>query len=78
MIDCLYDCFKHWAKNGSVYIMSDTHFDDPDCAIMSKHWINPEEQIQILNKKIFKNDTLIYSATLVIQSVYLKSKQKRF
>ena len=59
MIDCLYDCFKHWAKNGSVYIMSDTHFNDPDCAIMSKHWISPEEQIQILNKKIFKNDTLI-------------------
>ena len=59
MIDCLYDCFKHWAANGSVYIMSDTHFDDDDCKLMCPNWISPEEQVEILNKKIYKNDTLI-------------------
>lgn len=59
MIDSLYDCFKHWAAQGSVYIMSDTHFDDHDCKLMDPNWITPEEQIKILNKKVFKNDTLI-------------------
>ena len=59
MIDCLYDCFKHWAANGSVYIMSDTHFEDEDCQLMDPNWIGPKKQIEILNNKIHKNDTLI-------------------
>ena len=60
MIDCLYDCFKHWAANGSVYIFSDTHFEDEDCLLMSTNWIEPEKQIDILNKKAFKNDTIVF------------------
>ena len=59
MIECLYDCFKHWAANGSVYIMSDTHFEDADCLLMDPNLISPEKQIEILNAKIHKNDTLI-------------------
>lgn len=59
MIDCLYDCFKKWAANGSVYIMSDTHFADEDCKVMAKNWISPDEQLEIINKRVMKNDTLV-------------------
>ena len=60
MIDCLYDRFKDWCKNGSIYIISDTHFDDEDCIKMSPNWISAEEQIAILKKLVHKNDTLIH------------------
>ena len=30
MIPTLYPIFQHWSKTGSVYIISDTHFGDPD------------------------------------------------
>ena len=59
MIDCLYPCFKHWAEHGSVYIMSDPHFEDSDCKLMDKDWISPEEQIAILKSLVHKSDTLI-------------------
>jgi len=60
MIDCLYSSFKHWAKTGSVYIISDTHFDDSDCKLMDSNWISPQEHIAILKKKLHKGDTLIH------------------
>jgi calcineurin-like phosphoesterase family protein len=59
MIDCLYDCFKHWAANGSVYILSDPHFRDADCKTMDRNWIDPDEHVTMINRKIHKNDTLI-------------------
>lgn len=59
MIPTLYDTFKHWASTGSVYIISDLHFDDIDCKIMDKNWITPEDQINIINKYAHKTDTLI-------------------
>lgn len=60
MIQCLYDCFKHWCKNGSVWIISDTHFEDFDCKYMDPNWITPEEQVKIINKYVYKSDTLIH------------------
>lgn len=59
MINSLYDNFKHWSNKGSVYIISDFHFDDVDCLVMDKNWIKPEEQVAIINKMVHKNDTLI-------------------
>ena len=59
MIECLYDCFKHWSDGGSVYILSDLHFNDADCKIMDKTWIDPEEHLAMINKRVFKNDTLV-------------------
>ena len=59
MIDCLYDCFKHWAANGSVGILSDPHFCDVDCKKMDKNWIDPDEHVAMINKRWHKNDTLI-------------------
>ena len=31
MIPTLYEPFRHWSEQGSVYILSDLHFDDEDC-----------------------------------------------
>lgn len=59
MIPTLYKTFQHWAENGSVYILSDTHFDDPDTKIMDPTWITPEEQIKRINEVVRKNDTFI-------------------
>lgn len=59
MITSLYSCFQHWSKKGSVYIVSDTHFDDIDRGIMG-YTISNLDQFQILKKTIHKNDTLIH------------------
>ena len=59
MINSLYKSFQHWSVKGSVYIISDTHFDDSDCKLMDENWITPEEHIKKLSV-ITKNDTLIH------------------
>jgi calcineurin-like phosphoesterase family protein len=59
MIPTLYPIFQHWSKTGSVYIISDTHFGDPDREYMGYN-ITEEEQINILKKKVHKTDTLIH------------------
>ena len=48
MIPTLYEPFRHWSEKGSVYILSDLHFDDADCKFMSPDWITPQEQIAII------------------------------
>ena len=77
MIDCLYDCFKHWASNGSVYILSDTHFCDEDCKTMDRNWIDPDEHVAMINKKIHKNDTLILLGDLGDPEYVKKIKAKK-
>ena len=59
MIKTLYNIFQRWSENGSVWIISDTHFDDSDCKLMDSRWISPEEHINILKKYVHKTDTLI-------------------
>lgn len=59
MIDTLYINYRHWSATGSVWLFSDPHFGDSDCKIMDKNWITPEEQIEIINSKVKKNDTLV-------------------
>lgn len=70
MIDSLYDKFKPWSERGSIYIISDTHFDDPDCKLMNPNWISPTEHMEILKKDIHKGDTLIHLGD-VGDAVYL-------
>lgn len=60
MIASLYRVFRHWSDKGSVYIISDTHFDDSDCKYMDKNWITPDEHIALINKYVRKNDTFIH------------------
>lgn len=59
MIVSLYDCFKPWSAKGSVFIISDTHFDDIDRYVMGYN-ISEQEQMNILKKYLHKNDTLIH------------------
>ena len=59
MIPTLYEPFRHWSDGGSVYILSDLHFDDEDCKLMSPDWITPEEQLSVINGIVMKNDTFI-------------------
>ena len=59
MIPMLYPPFQKWAEGGSIYILSDLHFDDSDCKLMAADWIRPEEQIKIINKTVMKNDTFV-------------------
>lgn len=59
MIKTLYPIFQHWSKKGSVYIISDTHFDDKDREFMGYN-ISEQDQIYILKKYCHKNDTLIH------------------
>lgn len=59
MIKTLYDKFKPWSDKGSIYIISDLHFNDEDTKIMAPDWIDPIDQVKIINKLVHKNDTLI-------------------
>lgn len=59
MIPTLYEPFRHWSCGGSVYILSDLHFDDEDCRLMDPSWISPEEQLDIINKRVAKGDTFV-------------------
>lgn len=59
MIDTLYDCFKHWTEKGSCFLYSDPHFDDEDCKIMDPNWVDPQVQVDKINKLVHKNDTLV-------------------
>lgn len=59
MIETLYAPFRKWSEKGSVYLISDTHFDDEDRPIMG-YKVSEEEQIAILKKRCHKTDTLIH------------------
>jgi len=59
MIQQLYTPFRHWSDNGSVWLISDTHFDDPDTLAMDQEWIAPAKQIEIINKFVYPTDTFI-------------------
>lgn len=59
MIPSLYKPFKKWADTGSIYILSDLHFDDADCRLMDRNWISPHMQIERINSVVGKNDTFV-------------------
>lgn len=56
----LYDNFKHWYHGGSVYFYSDPHFADEEMKYLRKNYIGDDEQVKAINKKIGKNDTIIF------------------
>lgn len=57
MIKTLYPIFQKWSEKGSVWIISDTHFEDDDCLFMDPNWLTPEEHIKKLSLYIGKNVT---------------------
>lgn len=60
MIDCLYETFQSWSYHGAVYIISDTHFGDPQCREIDPQWPLPEAHVALLKKYVTWNDTLIH------------------
>lgn len=60
MIKSLYPLFQKWCEKGSIYIISDTHFEDFDCKYMDANWLDPEIHLNIINKRVHKLDTLIH------------------
>lgn len=58
MIQGLYPIFNHWHKEGTLYIYSDPHFNDPEL----KKGINrptANELVQKINSKVGRKDTII-------------------
>lgn len=55
----LYDKFMNWYRGGVIWVISDFHFCDEDCLLMNKKWPTPLEQVELINSKVGKNDTLI-------------------
>jgi calcineurin-like phosphoesterase family protein len=62
MIAGLYDIFEHWHKQGTVWMVSDTHFDDEELYIGTKNIKrnDTDEYVKLINSKVGKNDTLIH------------------
>ena len=58
MIKGLYKPFEHWGKN-TCWIISDTHFGDPDLIYPYPDRPTAAEQVKLINSKVGKNDTLI-------------------
>lgn len=56
----LYNNFEHWKAKGIIWLFSDPHFDDEDCKLINGEWPTPEKQVEIINKFVGKNDTIIF------------------
>ena len=71
MINTLYKTFQRWSEKGSVFIISDTHFEDADCKLMNPDWPSPEEQVKKIKELVHRNDTLIHLGD-VVNPEYIK------
>lgn len=59
MIEGLYEPFQHWGASGTTWILSDTHFNDPDLIHAYADRPSAEEQVKLINAKCGRADTLI-------------------
>lgn len=60
MIQGLYKCFNHWSENGTVWLYSDPHFNkDEDLQRAFPRRPLAKEQIQMINSKVGRKDTLL-------------------
>lgn len=59
MIQGLYEPFREWSNGGTIWLLSDPHFNDDDTKLMNKNWISPDEHVERINNTIHGNDTLI-------------------
>ena len=60
MIKTLYRPFRKWTEKGTLWIYSDPHFSDPDMKKLRKNYIEDGEQINRINSKVGKHDTIIF------------------
>ena len=56
----LYKIFDHWHQEGTVFIISDTHFTDPDLIAGIKNRPSDEEIVRAINSKVGRCDTLLH------------------
>lgn len=59
VIDSMYEKFKNWSQNGSIWVISDLHFDDPKSKACNPDWPAPEFVVNNIKKKVGKKDCLI-------------------
>lgn len=62
MISSLYEPFKKWSDGGSIWLISDPHFNDKNTLQFDSDYLsatNPDEYINRLNDCVRKSDTLI-------------------
>lgn len=59
MIPTLYEPFRKWSEKGSVWLASDTHFEDVDRDAMG-YSISDDEQIEIILKRVGRNDCFVH------------------
>lgn len=59
MIKTLYPTFQRWSENGSVWLISDTHFDDPDRELMG-YEISTQDHFLTIKQMCHRCDTLIH------------------
>lgn len=57
----LYDSLaERWYHGGSIFLYSDPHFDDEESNFLRTNYIGDDEQVKSINKKLGKNDTIIF------------------
>lgn len=59
-INSFYPAFKHWGSTGTIWIISDTHFADPDVAFYRNGKITDDELVKLINSKIGSKDFVIH------------------
>ena len=60
MIETLYEPFRHWSSEGTIWLYSDPHFnEDEDLKKPFPNRPTAEEQIKMINSKVGRKDTLI-------------------
>lgn len=60
MIPQLYDKFQEWAKYGTIWIISDTHFGDDELRQGIPGRPSDNELVKLINSKVGRKDTLIH------------------
>jgi calcineurin-like phosphoesterase family protein len=62
MIAGLYDIFAHWHKQGTCWLISDTHFNDEELYVGTKRVerADADEYVRLINSKVGRKDTLIH------------------
>lgn len=75
-IQGLYKIFDHWHEEGTLWIYSDPHFNDPD---LKKGIERPdaEELVKLINSKCGRKDTLIILGDIVDIEPVKKLRAKR-
>lgn len=74
MVIKLYKPFRHWYHGGTIYLYSDPHFDDPESREINPDWPDSEEIVAKINRKVGKNDTIIFLGDIGNESYIKKIK----